>query len=116
MTPAAPSEELPLAPDSADASESPRLTGGQPANAPFVTATHEMLFAENDTRCDACGGPLDSPAPTDGLDGEDDSGSGLYVWARNGEVVYEEPPLCAACAAAITLTAMQRWEIEEEEG
>lgn len=80
----------------------------------FVTATHEVLFASETTvRCDACGEAL----PTED---DDDSfaitGRGLLVWARGDEVRREEPPLCASCAAAIGLTALSRWELEEEEG
>jgi hypothetical protein len=43
-------------------------------------------------------------------------GRALYVWTRGDEVRREEPPLCASCAAALGLTALARWEIEEEEG
>jgi hypothetical protein len=61
--------------------------------------------------CDVCDVAL--PA-TD--DDDDVGGHGLYVWVRHGQVVYEEPPLCAACASAITLSALRRWDLEEEEG
>ena len=40
----------------------------------------------------------------------------LYVWTRGDETRREEPPLCASCAAALGLTALARWEIDEEEG
>jgi hypothetical protein len=60
--------------------------------------------------CDVCGSKVD-------LDDEDAmTGSGLYVWVRGDKVVYEEPPLCASCGTAISMTALGRWEIEEEEG
>jgi hypothetical protein len=78
---------------------------------PFVTASHDVLFAADPPRCDACGS-----ASFDEDRDDNPGGHGLYVWARNGAVVYEEPPLCASCARAITITALQRWEIEEEEG
>jgi hypothetical protein len=62
------------------------------------------------TSCDVCGRPVD-------VDDEDQmTGSGLYVWVRGDKVVYEEPPLCASCGTAISMTALGRWEIEEEEG
>jgi hypothetical protein len=61
--------------------------------------------------CDVC----DVQLPDTG-DDDDVGGHGLYVWVRHGQVVYEEPPLCAACASAITLSALRRWDMEEEEG
>jgi hypothetical protein len=90
----------------------------------FVTAGHDVLFEESaETRCDVCG----TPVPERALDrsasaSEDDDegplvgGRGLLVWARGDERRYQEPPLCPACAAAIGVSALQRWEIEEEEG
>ena len=44
------------------------------------------------------------------------TGRGLLVWSRGDERRYQEPPLCSGCAAAIGVSALQRWEIEEEEG
>ena len=67
--------------------------------------------ADDVPACDVCG-----VAVGDVDDVDNDGGRGLYVWVRHGEVVYEEPPLCGACAGAITLSALARWEIEEEEG
>jgi hypothetical protein len=71
----------------------------------------------DDRRCDVCG----EPVPDD--DDEDASespfsvpGRGLYVWSRGDKIVYEEPPLCASCGTAIGMSALARWEIEEEEG
>jgi hypothetical protein len=77
----------------------------------FRTATHHELFAPEEPACDVCGTKL-------GVEDEDGDGrgSGLYVWARGGEVVFDEPPLCGACGTAISMSAMARWEIEEEEG
>jgi hypothetical protein len=80
----------------------------------FVTATHEALFAEEPPRCDACGVRLDEVDETD--EGYAVAGSGLYVSTRGSEVRYEEPPLCPSCAAAVGMSALARWEIEEEEG
>lgn len=83
----------------------------------FVTAGHAALFQEiSQASCDVCA------APVPGEDaGEDDerqavSGRGLLVWARGEERRYQEPPLCPSCASAIGVSALQRWEIEEEEG
>jgi hypothetical protein len=79
----------------------------------FVTLTHEVLFADEGARCDVCGDRLleDDDDPETAL-----TGSGLYIWSRGGEIVYEEPPLCAVCGTAIGMSALARWEIEEEEG
>jgi hypothetical protein len=56
--------------------------------------------------CHACGEPIQGEAPA----------RGLLVWVRGDEVIREEPPLCGRCALAVSMTALQRWEIEEEEG
>jgi hypothetical protein len=85
-----------------------------PDDETFVVASHEALFAEGDEpRCDACGAPL---PPTDDDEGFQVPGSGLYVWTRGTAVRFEKAPLCPSCASAIGMTALARWEIEEEEG
>jgi hypothetical protein len=81
----------------------------------YAVLGHEVLFEEEGAcRCDVCGESV-----------EDDSGEGtaipgraLYVWTRGGGEPprRDEPPLCPSCAAALGLSALQRWEIEEEEG
>lgn len=79
----------------------------------FVTATHAALFVDEGERCcDVCGGSLGEDAD----EGPELPGRGLLVWARGEERRYQEPPLCPACASAIGLSALSRWEIEEEEG
>jgi hypothetical protein len=80
----------------------------------FTHASHELLFAEPVLRCDVC----DAPLREDADDGAQDSigGRGLYLWIRGGKTVYEEPPLCTACGTAIGMSALARWDIEEEEG
>ena len=55
--------------------------------------------------CDVCGEILSSEATT-----------GLLVFVRGGETIYEEPPLCSSCSLAIGVTAITRWAEEEEEG
>lgn len=81
----------------------------------FRTATHDILFAAptDAPHCDACNSPL--PAREDG-EAYPLSGHGTYLWTRGDEVHLEEAPLCSACASAIGMTALARWEIEEEEG
>lgn len=80
----------------------------------FVTASHAVLFQETEqNRCDVC---HEAFAGDDDVGGHEVSGRGLLVWTRGEERRYQEPPLCPACAAAIGLSALQRWEIEEEEG
>lgn len=80
----------------------------------FVSANHSVLFEESVEQCSVCSEPLDA-------DDDDDSGTkmrgrGLLVWARGEERRYEEPHLCPSCASAIGVSALQRWEIEEDEG
>jgi predicted nucleic acid-binding Zn ribbon protein len=65
------------------------------------------------TRCDACGGALRDADESEGYGIE---GRGVYMWRRGGESRFESAPLCASCASAIGMTALARWEIEEEEG
>lgn len=55
--------------------------------------------------CDMCGGHFDG----------EPAGSGLFIWTRGDEVRFEEPPLCQDCAETVTLDALTRWEVEEEE-
>ncbi len=78
----------------------------------FVSASHAILFETDEARCSVCSEQL--------ADDDDDlelpSGRGLLVWTRGDERRYEEPKLCPSCASAIGVTALQRWEIEEDEG
>ena len=55
--------------------------------------------------CDVCGSFFEG----------EQGGAGLLVWTRGEEVRYEEPPLCEECAMRVTVGALMRWEIEEEE-
>jgi len=101
----------------------------------FVTAGHAVLFQDTEAhRCDVCGASIDDrrddtththdtrdTRDASGTHDTDDSsfavlGRGLLVWSRGEERRYQEPPLCATCAVAIGVTALQRYEIEEEEG
>ena len=86
----------------------------------FVTAGHAVLFQDVEAnRCDVCTETLETTdsALHDADDaGYDVRGRGLLVWSRGEERRYQEPPLCASCAAAIGVTALQRWEAEEDEG
>ncbi len=83
--------------------------------ASFERASEEALFANlAATVCDACGSPL----PDDEADDlpYEVPGAGVYMWTRGDEVRFESAPLCPSCASAIGMTALARWEIEEEEG
>ena len=79
----------------------------------FDVASQDALFArEEGPFCDACGVRV-----TENHADEDDSrGRGTYLWVRGGQAELEHVPLCASCASAIGMTALARWEIEEEEG
>ena len=110
-------------------SELPKGSGGGVV-AGFVTAGHSVLFEDVEShRCDVCSASIDREASIGDAnastlanagdvadDGYDVTGRGLLVWSRGGERRYQEPPLCSGCAAAIGVSALQRWEIEEEEG
>ena len=100
--------------------EADTATESSPAPVPeavkaCISATHAVLFESEAERCSVC----DAPVSSDGAD-EDEGwnvgGRGLLVWARGDERRYEEPHLCPSCASAIGVTALQRWEIEEDEG
>jgi hypothetical protein len=86
----------------------------------FVTASHAVLFEDEEcVRCDVCKSNVGHADSSD--EDTDDapysvSGRGLLVWTRGEERRYQEPPLCPDCAGAIGVSALQRWEIEEEEG
>lgn len=94
-----------------------------PKIAGFVTAGHAVLFEDVEAaRCDVCAGALTSGAESStdhesaGDRDETVIARGLLVWSRGEERRYQEPPLCSSCATAIGVSALQRWEIEEEEG
>ena len=90
-------------------SELPKIAG-------FVTAGHAVLFEDAEARCcDVCARAIADDESGDESD-ESASGRGLLVWSRGDERRYQEPPLCSSCATAIGVSALQRWEIEEEEG
>ena len=77
-------------------------------------ASHDVLFVETpSTVCDACGRPLGEGEPAEGFE---IPGRGVYLWTRGEETRVETVQLCASCASAIGMTALARWEIEEEEG
>lgn len=83
-------------------------------DAGYVAVSHEALFvAESPSACDACGGSLDAAEPVEEYRVP---GRGVYLSARGGETHFESVPLCSSCASAIGMTALARWEIEEEEG
>jgi hypothetical protein len=65
-----------------------------------------MTAVEDLVRCDACSDPIEG----------EPAGHGLLLFPRGDEVLREEPPLCERCALAIGMTALMRWEMEEEDG
>ena len=108
-------------PQSGSESSAPFETAGIPA-APeeavieAACASHEALFdAAGAVRCDACGTPLPASGDAAG-DGYDMMGRGTYLWTRGDDARFDHVPLCPSCASAIGMTALARWEIEEEEG
>jgi len=80
----------------------------------WTAASQDVLFERAEgAACDACGRIMPRPVESQGYA---EPGQGLYVWVRDKEVRLDPAPLCASCAAAIGVTALARWEIEEEEG
>lgn len=108
--------ELPTVAD-AIADEAPPVPqrGGSPEPVACISASHAVLFEGEGDRCSVC-----NRSVTDHASDDDDpihfGGRGLLVWARGDERRYEEPHLCPSCASAIGVTALHRWEIEEDEG
>jgi hypothetical protein len=109
-------------PANTTSAESPSAAAKHPeAKAPasatadeLVVASHEVLFGDvPSSRCDACGEPI---VEIDAAEGYGIPGQGVYLRARGEETYLESVPLCASCASAIGMTALARWEIEEEEG
>jgi hypothetical protein len=91
--------------------------GGSSEREECFVASHEVLFERVELlQCDACGERLVDESVDEDDDGYGLAGSGAYLWNRGDSVSLESAPLCASCASAIGVTALARWEIEEEEG
>ena len=92
--------------------EAPR---GASADAPRAhVAELAALFVPGPVRCDGCDAELAAPADASSEDAA--AARGALLWRRGDALELEPRPLCEACAAAIGLTALRQWEIEEEEG
>lgn len=94
-----------------------RSDSERPSSARVVhVADLDVLFAPRRPRCDGCDGPVEPDG--DAAHDEPASGpvAGALLWRRGDAAELEPRPLCGACAAAIGLTALRQWEIEEEEG
>jgi hypothetical protein len=102
------------APAPEDASSSGDVPSAVSFDSPaaFASATHRALFEDAPSTCDVCG----ERVPDDEDTGPVVAGRGVYVWTRGDETRREDAPLCPSCAAALGLTALARWEIDEEEG
>jgi hypothetical protein len=87
------------------------------SRAPFVTAVYEERAATNRPiqaaadelhkhfECDLCGKDCEG----------DPAGSGLLLWFRGDELRVDEPPLCEECARRVTIGAVSKWALEDEE-
>ena len=62
--------------------------------------------------CDVC----DAAIPHDDHEEYSVAGCGVFISCRGDEVRREDVPLCPRCASAIGMSALGRWEIEEDEG
>lgn len=65
-----------------------------------------MRDPDDELVCHACDAPIEG----------EPAGRGLLLFPRGDDVLREEPPLCERCAHAVCMTALHRWELEEEEG
>jgi hypothetical protein len=75
------------------------------ASSPAQTESPVRASAAPSYQCDGCQRSFEGPP----------AGSGLYVWTRGDETRYEEPPLCEECVQRITIGALLKWSLEEEE-
>lgn len=64
------------------------------------------MTSDESLSCHACDAPIEG----------EPAGHGMLVFVRGDEVVREEPPLCERCALAVSMTALDRIFVEEEEG
>ncbi|MGC4064213.1 MAG: hypothetical protein QM784_06130 [Polyangiaceae bacterium] len=82
-----------------------------PQRAPVVSETNPDLGGAGEAasattyHCDLC---------DKACEGEP-SGKGLLLWWRGTEMRFDEPPLCEECSSRITLGAMSKWALEDEE-
>ncbi len=84
------------------------------------TIDHTALF-QTDVRADTAASASSCHACEKPIHASDDEGfavpgRGLLVFTRGDERRTEEPKLCASCGAAIGMTMLTRWAIEEDEG
>ncbi len=77
----------------------------------FQTDAHATAAAKA-SRCHACEKPMNASDD----EGFAVPGRGLLVFTRGDERRAEEPTLCPSCGAAIGMTMLTRWAIEEDEG
>ncbi len=82
-----------------------------PRNEGFQVITHDVLFEDaiDKSACDVCGEHVEEA--DDAL-----TGHSYFMRARGEHVAYESRPLCERCATAVGMTALHRWQVEEEEG
>jgi hypothetical protein len=93
------------------------MSARKSSEAPYISASHRDLYplADELPRCDVCDEPL-PPVADDDADPFAVRGEGMLIWYRGDERRVEARPLCERCGTAVGLKALQRWEIEEEEG
>lgn len=83
----------------------PRVESGPAASSQDPAAEHSEPLPPKTWDCDLCGRSFEGvPA-----------GSGLFLWSRGDELRVEEPPLCDECASRVTIGALIKWDLEEEE-
>lgn len=63
--------------------------------------TH-LTAAQRAEACDVCGGDVD-----------EDATSGLFMWVRDDDLRFDEPPICSACAANVSAQAYLRFLLDD---
>jgi len=63
-----------------------------------------LTDAEKARSCDVCSQPVG-----------DDASSGLFMWVRDQDYRFEEPPICGACSRKVTAQAFLRFLVGPED-
>jgi len=82
-------------------------TCGRPAIFAAPSST-EIVAEGSGPRCDVCNAKLDPKE-------DEHQGTGIYVWARGGDVRREIVPLCPTCSHVVFAAAVGYLDFDDEE-